>query len=102
MFCGLVIGANVSGSGSVARYIVASTLLPKASNQSREFRVPGGEFSWSEIIATISKASGVEYKSSFLPNEDADKLANEALKRGDLNAELGMLSRSVLPSHRDI
>lgn len=84
--------ADVFGCGSVARYIVSSTLLPKSSTGLREFRVPGGVFTWSEIITTISKASGVQFETFFLPNEDADALAKGAVERGDLNAELGKLN----------
>lgn len=75
---------------SVARYVVASTLLPKSPTHAREFRVPGGVYRWSEIIAAISKASGVDLELKVSPSAEADRLSREAGEKGDVAMQIGM------------
>ncbi|KAI9149946.1 NAD(P)-binding protein [Paramyrothecium foliicola] len=79
----------LTASADVARYLVESTFLPKSdTGGERAFRVPGGVYSWQQIIDSISAAQGVAYTSTYLPQQDAFKKASECSERGDVDGEL--------------
>lgn len=81
-----------------ARYLVASTLLPKSPTQRREFRVPGTVLPWSEIIATVAAVQGVEYKQIYKPTEEAERLAKEAAAEGRVDDELTYSLKVIMGS----
>ena len=80
---------------SVAKYIVESTLLPKSASRERMFRVPGGLYSWKEVINTISRTQGVVYHSTYLPVKDAYGLAAKYAASGDVDQELGYSLKAI-------
>lgn len=86
----------LTATADVAKIIVASTLLPKSPTQIREFRAPTGLYPWSEIIATISAAQGVEYKCTFHSVEQAEALQATFAAKGDVEQELAFSLKAIM------
>ncbi|EPE36471.1 NAD(P)-binding Rossmann-fold containing protein [Glarea lozoyensis ATCC 20868] len=82
----------------VCRYTVASTLMPKSPSGARSFKIPEAWYTWSEVISTISRASGVEYKPIFLPNEEAVEKAKQFKESGDADGELTFSLKALIGS----
>ena len=87
---------SLTATADVAKIIVASTLLPKSPTQIRQFRAPTGLYSWSEIIATISAAQGVEYECAYHSVEDARALQAKFAENGDVDQELAFSLKAIM------
>ncbi|KAF2804626.1 NAD(P)-binding protein [Mytilinidion resinicola] len=79
-----------------AKYIVQSTLLPKSESRERWFRVPGGLYTWREVIATLEKVQGVKYTCTYLSQQEAVDKAEACRKAGDVDGELAFLLKKNL------
>jgi hypothetical protein len=72
--------------------------MPKSPTGARFFKIPQAWYTWSEVISTISRASGVEYKPIFLPNEEAVEKAKQFKESGDVGGELVYSLKALIGS----
>ncbi|KAF2494836.1 NAD(P)-binding protein [Lophium mytilinum] len=83
-------------AADAARYILQSTLLPKAAGRERVFRVPEGVYAWKEVVATLEKVQGVKYACTYYSQQDAVERAEACRERGDVDGELAFLLKKSL------
>jgi hypothetical protein len=80
----------------VAKYTVESSLMSKSESGERQFRVPGGVYTWKDIIATIEEVQGVKYTSHYLAPEDAFAAAKDCERKGDIDGELAFSLKGLM------
>ncbi|KAH7385212.1 hypothetical protein DE146DRAFT_759474 [Phaeosphaeria sp. MPI-PUGE-AT-0046c] len=80
----------------VAKYLVESIFLPKSPSQERIFRIPGGNYSWAEVVATVERVQGVTYTCTYHSRQDAIDGQKAYAEKGDVNGELAFSVKSVL------
>ena len=73
-----------------------SVFLPKSPSQERTFRIPGGNYAWKDVVATLEKIQGVKYTCTYHPRQDAIDAQKACAEKGDVDGELAFSLKSLL------
>ena len=73
-----------------------SVFLPKSASQERTFRVPGGNYAWKDVVATLEKVQGVKYTCTYHPTQDAIDAQRAYAEKGDVDGELAFSLKSLV------